>query len=68
MNLTTLFRIHYFLYWGSISAVLNFGVLFITKYGEVTPDQTGEHTLARETPNLIEPFEQAFFTEPYRCS
>lgn len=42
MNLTTLFKIHYILNWGSISAVLNFSVLIITKYGEVSQDQTGK--------------------------
>ena len=60
MNLTTLFKIHYFLYWGSISAVLNFTVLIITKYGEVSQDQTGELDKVLEEyywtdPNLFEP-------------
>lgn len=41
-SLANVFRVHYFLYWGSISAVLNFSVLFILKHGDVGQDQTGD--------------------------
>lgn len=43
MNLTNVFRVHYFLYWGSISAVLNFSILFISNHAGVGQDQTGDY-------------------------
>lgn len=42
-SLVNVFKIHNFLYWGSISAVLNFSLLFITHHGHVTQEQTGNN-------------------------
>ena len=42
LNIINVFRIHYFLYWGSISAVLNYNVLFITEHAGVGQKETGK--------------------------
>jgi len=60
MKIVNVFQIHYFLYWGSISGVLNYSILFITNYGSVTQKETG--ILYGILPLAI------MFAKPFFCS